>query len=139
MKKWMLFLFLAMSMGFAQPSNSNMTWSEHRAAVVKAITDRDYEAWRAAHDSWNSQKPRPRLEQINAENFEIFAQMMEARWAGDFQKAMALRQELGIEPMGRGWGRGGQHRGWGQGQGQGQGRRGWGKGCGGGRWSNQPS
>lgn len=76
--------------------------SEQHQALLEAIENRDYEAWKSIIDS------RPKITDfVTADNFETFAQMHDYMQAGDFEQAKALREELGIE--GVGFGMGGHH------------------------------
>jgi len=89
----------------------------HRAKIEQTIKDRDYTAWKAEHDAFKGADARLDSKVTQA-NFEKFAQMVEARKAGDMTKAQQLRAELGIQPGG------GQGNGQGKGQGMGKGGHG---------------
>jgi hypothetical protein len=120
MKKFLITIAIAAAVATAQ--NANFTSDEmaaHQQKIEKSIADRDYTSWKAEHDAFKGANTR--LDgKVNSENFDKFAQMVEARKSGDMTKAQQLRTELGIEPgMGRGQGKGG-----GQGMRQGQGMRG---------------
>jgi|GEM_PF-2349994 len=119
-----IFAILAISAALAgAQTTTTHTQAEidaHRAKIEQSITARDYTTWKAEHDAFKGADAR--LDgKVTAANFDKFAQMVEARKAGDMTKAQQLRTELGIQPGGQGNG---------QGKGQGQGK-GMGKGNGG--------
>ncbi|MBU1202779.1 hypothetical protein KKH39_01920 [Patescibacteria group bacterium] len=62
-----------------------------RDAMVSAIENRDYQAWKEIVDS------RPHItDYINESNFDKFAQMHELMMAGKLEEAQAVRDELGL-------------------------------------------
>lgn len=102
----------------------------HRARIDAAITARDYQAWKAEHDTWGG-KGRM-ADKVTAENFETFAKLHEAVKAGRTEEVAQLREQLGMTRGGHGGGQA-RHGGNGTGAGQGQGaRHGNGQGMGGG-------
>lgn len=130
MKNIILSIAFATAVAFAQtgtPSTDASARDAHRAKIEQAIAARDYNAWKAEHDAWN--KDDARLNgKVTAQNFDKFAQMVEARKSGDYAKAQQLRSELGISAKGQGMGKGqgkgkGMGGGMGKGNGNGQGKR----------------
>lgn len=121
MKKFLITIAIAAAIATAQNANfSSEEMAAHQQKIEKSIADRDYTSWKAEHDAFKGSNTR--LDgKVNAQNFDKFAQMVEARKSGDMTKAQQLRTELGIEPgMGRGQRMG---KGNGQGMRQGQGMR----------------
>lgn len=81
--------------------------SETHELMLKAFENKDFESWKA--NKPNEAKGRM-MEVVNSqEAFEKFAEIREARLAGDTEKVDSLRAELGL--------------GQGNGQGQGQGMK----------------
>lgn len=125
MNRILVIIGMASTFALAQTTTPVHTQAEidaHRAKIDQAITDRNYEAWKAEHDTWNPNDDR--LDgKVTKENFEKFAQMREARKSGDMTRANQLRDELGIPAGGNGKGKGnGNGSGKGMGKGQGQGK-----------------
>lgn len=123
---WIL-LFAALATNAADSTTTAR--DAHRARIDAAISARDYQAWKAEHDSWGG-KGRMAAK-VTPENFDTYARMHEAMRAGRTDEADKLRQELGVKGGrhgGEGLGRGGKGRGQGQGMGNGSGE-GHGAGC----------
>lgn len=146
MKKMMMLVLFSMGLSLAQEAGAktDAEFDAHKAKIEQAIKDRNYEAWKAEHDAW---RPDDKVmsEKITKDNFDKFAQMVEARQKGDIATAQKLREELGIQghngkgqgkgkgqcdKAGKGQGKGncGMKNGQGSGQGKGKGA-GQGKGC----------
>lgn len=116
---WIL-LFAAMA---ASAADSTTTARDaHRARIDAAITARDYQAWKAEHDTWGG---KGRMAgKVTPENFDTYARMHEAMRAGRTDEADKLREELGVKGGRRGddgCARGGKGRGQGNGSGEGSG------------------
>lgn len=125
MNRILVLIGMASALAFAQTTTPVHTQAEidaHRAKIDQAITDRNYDAWKAEHDAWNPNDDR--LDgKVTRENFEKFAKMREARKNGDMTTAKQLRDELGIPAGGNGKGMGkGKGNGNGSGKGKGQGK-----------------
>ena len=65
---------------------------ENMEAARQAMEDGDYEAWKTAMENCE----RCPVEEVTEEQFNLMAQMHEARMNGDFETARELSQELGI-------------------------------------------
>ena len=65
---------------------------ETHEIMTKAFENKDYSAWKDAKPNQNGRM----MEKINEENFAKFAEMREARLAGDTETADSLRAELGL-------------------------------------------
>ncbi len=91
---------------------------ETHEAVLNAFENKDYNAWKEAKPNLGHGRM---VEQVNEDNFNKFAEMREARLAGDTETADALRAELGLGQGQMRHGNGVGHR-QGHGQGHGQGR-----------------
>jgi len=85
---------------------------ETHEVMTEAFENKNYNAWKEAKPNQNSRM----MEKINEENFSKFAEMREARLAGETEKADSLRAELGL---GQGQMKHGNRSGQGNGQGHG--------------------
>jgi hypothetical protein len=71
--------------------------------IHDALNTRDYDAWVQLREETNA--PLGRVSEIvTEENFDKFAEMHEAKLSGDFEKVWELKEEFGIERMGKGKG-----------------------------------
>ncbi|MBT5017023.1 hypothetical protein HOM98_06090 [Candidatus Peregrinibacteria bacterium] len=74
--------------------------------VHTAVTDGDYETWAILMAEKDSPRAEAMLEVINADNFYLLGEMMEARENHDREAAREITEELGLEFRGH---RGGPH------------------------------
>lgn len=82
----------------SQPQWSLRT-QEQRSLIQAAIRNGDYAAWDKLV-AINGQRPS-RLQVITADNFAKYADMMEARWKGDWKTAQQIAEQLGLKGMGK--------------------------------------
>jgi nucleotide-binding universal stress UspA family protein len=85
-------------------SEKRAQMQKKRAAVEAAIEAGDYEAWVSAIEG--SPGAERLAEVITEDNFGTFAEIHQARQDKDWEKAKELAEELGIEGMHKGFGRG---------------------------------
>lgn len=78
-----------------------------RTALNEAFAKNDYNAWLAVMQANDSNSPL--LEKINAENFATLVKAHNFRQEGEakFEEARKLMEEIGVEGMGMGQGKGG--------------------------------
>lgn len=91
-----------MGLGFGKVKigKNNMT-SEQRAAVDKAIADKDYATWKNLMGDKN-----PMAEKITADNFSQYAEAQALMKAGKFTEAQTILNKLGVDfgpGRGNGW------------------------------------
>ena len=113
MKKLIAIITFAVALAGAQTmQNIQDAMEQHRQKIDQAIADRDYDAWKAEHEAFRGTDDRFDGK-ITADNFDKFAQMVEARKAGDMATVQKLRTELGVDARGLGNGNGkGQGKAW---------------------------
>jgi hypothetical protein len=64
-------------------------------ALVEAMEDADFEAWRAIREENGLPMHGKMMRTVNAENFDRFLALREANRAGDVELAKQIREELG--------------------------------------------
>lgn len=76
----------------------------HREAIKKALTNKDYEAWKKAHSESNFLRSSEMLKLIDTqEKFDKLVEGFNARKNGDTEKAKQIATELGLpKPMHKG-------------------------------------
>ncbi|NQV08972.1 hypothetical protein HQ529_03925 [Candidatus Woesearchaeota archaeon] len=105
MKKAITALFAVMiigimSIGFVSAYKGDITqkgpyFSEERHELMEqAFENNDYDAWKTLMTE-NGRNPRV-VDVVTEDNFATFAQIHEAKEAGDYETALALRAELGL-------------------------------------------
>ncbi|MCR4334970.1 MAG: hypothetical protein NUV57_00345 [archaeon] len=70
--------------------------------VQQAVMDGNFDEWKQLLSENNTGKPDNFSETIPAENFYLLKDLHDAREAGDFETAMKIKNELGMEGQGFG-------------------------------------
>lgn len=94
MNRIALFLLSAVLATQAADTTRTSDRDAHRARIDAAITTRDYQAWKAEHDSWGGKGKMSG--KVTPENFDAYARMHEAVKAGRTAEADQLRAQLGF-------------------------------------------
>jgi DNA-directed RNA polymerase beta' subunit len=69
--------------------------------IQTAIENGDYEAWVSLMQENNNPRNEAMLSAITEDNFSLLKEMHQAMQSGDFETANQIREELGIQNMGK--------------------------------------